>query len=592
MGKIIELSQHISNQIAAGEVVERPCSVVKELVENALDAGAKNIEVRIKDGGLEYLVVQDDGSGMDQEDVEKAIKRYATSKISSAHDLSTLTSFGFRGEALPSIASISRMTIFSRIAGDSHATKAIIDAGNIVDMSRAGALVGTRMEVRDLFFNVPARLKFIKSQRSEAAAIDKFLRSIAFVYPGVAWKFFNDEKLIFSSALSDDPRLERAKALLGKDTDGLLYLFEDSTELLRISGALCAPLLTRNDTRAINIFVNRRVVNDRKLSGAIKAAFRTLLEVGQNPICAINIDIAPEEVDVNVHPRKTEVRFVDERRVFSHIIRKLGDFLSQTPWLRSYEQPKALPQVYRSENFRDFAAQSRIGMENFLAEERPSQEVFASIYRSPTTEILQTSESRKMLPAQKFSDLRVIGQVCRTYLLCESDEGLVLLDQHAAHERVTFEYLRSQKTKGVASSPLLIPITVELDAHDMLLATAHLEDFVGFGMEVESFGESSLIIRALPDFMANVDGSKLIRDIISEFLLLGRANSIDKIYDQVCATLACHGSIRAGQSMSNEQIKALLNDLDKIEFAAHCPHGRPLIKSFHNNEIKKWFDRP
>jgi DNA mismatch repair protein MutL len=592
MGKIIELSQHVSNQIAAGEVVERPCSVVKELVENALDAGAKNIEVRIKDGGLNYLVVQDDGFGMDQEDVEKAIKRYATSKISNAHDLQSLTSFGFRGEALPSIASISRMTIISRLRGESHATKAIIDAGTIADVSRAGALPGTRMEVRDLFFNVPARLKFIKSQRAEAAAIDKLLRSFAFVYPGVAWKFFNDEKLIFSSTNSDDPSLDRAKSLLGKDTEGLLYLFEDSTELLRVSGAICAPLLTRNDGRAINIFVNRRVVNDRKLSGAIKAAFRTLLEVGQNPICAINIDIAPEEVDVNVHPRKAEVRFVDERRVFSHIIRKLGDFLSQTPWLKAYEMSTPLPQVYRSESFGVADAQARAGMDFLMRDERPSQEVFGSIYRRADSEPINSSEPKRLLPAKKFADLRVIGQVCRTYLLCESEEGLVLLDQHAAHERVTFEYLRSQKKRGVASSPLLIPLTVELDAHDMLLATAHLDDFLGFGMEVETFGESSLIIRALPDFMGSVDGAALIRDIISEFLLLGRATSIDKIHDQVCATLACHGSIRAGQSMSNDQIKALLIDLDKIEYAAHCPHGRPIIKSFHNSEMKKWFDRP
>lgn len=588
MGKIIELSQHVSNQIAAGEVVERPCSVVKELVENALDAGAATIEVRIKDGGLSYLVVQDDGCGMDEEDVQKAIKRYATSKIASAHDLESLTSFGFRGEALPSIASISHMSIISRVSGETHATKAIIDAGTIVEVTRTGALYGTRMEVRDLFFNVPARLKFIKSQRTEAAAIDKLLRSFAFVYEDVVWKFYNDDKLIFSSAQGENRVLERAQALLGKDTEGLLYLFDEATSLVRIQGALCAPLLTRNDVRGINIFVNRRVVNDRKLSGAIKAAFRTLLEVGQNPICAFNIEIAPEEVDVNVHPRKAEVRFVDERRVFSHIIRMLGDFLSKTPWLKPYEPAPQLPELYPSARFREEDQRMRQSMDFLLRDARP-EEKQADLYRQP--DLAPTPSTKRLLPANRYSDLRVIGQVSQTYLLCESEEGLVLLDQHAAHERVMFEYLRSQKTKGVASSPLLIPLKVDLDAHDMLLAMAHMDDFNGFGMEMEAFGESSIVIRALPDFMKDIDAASLIRDILSEFLLLGRANSVDKIYDHVCATMACHGSVRAGQYMSNDQIKALLADLDTIEFAAHCPHGRPLIKSFPKSEMKKWFDR-
>lgn len=586
MGKIVELSQHVSNQIAAGEVVERPCSVVKELVENSLDAGAKNIEVRIKDGGLSYIVVQDDGHGMDHEDVEKAIKRYATSKINSVHDLQHLQSFGFRGEALPSIASISHMTIVSRLAKDSHGTKAIIEAGAITDISRAGALIGTRMEVRELFFNVPARLKFIKSERTEAALIEKLMRSFAFIYPLISFKFFNDDKLIFQSPNGEHAYLLRAQALLGKDTEGMLYLFDARTDLLRVHGAICAPLLTRHDGRSINVFVNQRMVNDRKISGAIKAAFRTLLEVGQHPICALAIDVSSTEVDVNVHPRKAEVRFVDERRVFSHLIRKLGDFLAETPWLKGYENklsdvPASNLPALPSYGANYFAPPS---IKN--SEFQPS---FGAVYRVPEE---SAGVAKKLLPAPHFSHLRVIGQVCRTYLLCESEEGLVLLDQHAAHERVTFEYLRAQKNKNLSSSPLLIPLSIELDTHEMLLFSAHLEDFKAFGIEAEIFGEAHIIIRALPDFLHKVDVKKLISEVLSEFLLLGRASSIDAIFDHVCATLACHGSIRAGQLMSHEQIKALLEDLDKIEYAAHCPHGRPLIKNFPESEMKKWFDRP
>ncbi|MCA9507149.1 MAG: DNA mismatch repair endonuclease MutL [Myxococcales bacterium] len=598
MGKIIELSQHVSNQIAAGEVVERPSSVVKELIENALDAEATQIEVRIKDGGLSYIIVQDNGCGMDEDDVRAATKRYATSKISTAHDLESLSSFGFRGEALPSIASISRMSIISRMENQAHGTKALIDAGSIVEVSPQGALRGSRIEVRDLFFNVPARLKFVKSQRAEVSAIDKLIRSFAFVYENVSWKFFSEDKLIFSSAMGEDKSLLRAEALLGKDTRGLLFLFEEKSEVVSIKGALCAPLLTRKDIRGINIFVNNRLVNDRKISGAIKAAFRTLLEVGKNPICAFNIEVPPDAVDVNVHPRKAEVRFVDERKIFSYLIHMLGEFLSTTPWLRAHSSLPAaesavLPVIESSKEFQNERRESLKTMDFLLSStSEPSiKDSQQALELQPEIKKGFVYESKHLLPARKFADLKVIGQLCLTYLLCESEEGMVVLDQHAAHERVTFEYLRSQKNKGVVSSPLLIPIKLDLEHHDMMLAESHIEDFHEFGIEMEVFGESSVVIRALPDFMKNIDAQELVKDILSEFLLLGRAESVDKIFDHVCATMACHGSVRAGQMMSNEQISALLDDLDKIPFAAHCPHGRPIIKNFSKSELKKWFDR-
>lgn len=598
MGKIIELSQHVSNQIAAGEVVERPCSVVKELIENSLDADALNIEIRVKDGGLAHLVVQDDGIGMDEADVRLAIKRYATSKLATVSDLDSIATFGFRGEALPSIASVSQMSIISRPFEQAHGTKAVIDGGAVRELTKAGANFGTRIEVRDLFFNVPARLKFVKSKRAENAEIDRLLRAYAFVYPSIGWKFFVDDKLVFSSRASDDRDFERALLLLGRDTEGLLYRFDQKTEVLRISGAVAAPMASRRDGRGINLFVNHRLVSDKKLVIAVKTSFRTILEVGRNPICALKIDIAPSEVDVNVHPRKAEVRFKDERRVMSHFISLLSGFLSKTPWLKHQIETTTWSSAQASSTLQE---QSKRAMSTFdfllgTGEEAGTMPVacgFTAIDNSPKLPFnkASTHPHKKLLAAANFSDLRVIGQVSSTYLLTESDEGLVVIDQHAAHERVMFEKIRAAVSQNTSSSPLLIPITIHLDFSEMNLFEEHLLDLRAIGIEAEIFGEHSVIIRALPDFIGKADIRALMLDILSDLSNHGRASTTEQIYDHVAATLACHSSLRAGQRMNKEEIEALLIELDGTAFGAHCPHGRPLVKSHSASEMKKWFDR-
>lgn len=574
MGRIIQLSQHVANQIAAGEVVERPLSVIKELLENALDANAKNIEVRLKDGGLGFLVVQDDGQGMDEDDLMLATKRYATSKLKNAHDLSAITSFGFRGEALPSIASIAHMAITSRPCEQDHGTKIIIKGGELIEKARAGCFVGTRVEVRDLFYNVPARLKFIKTKVAESSAINKLLRSYAYIYPNVSFKFFNEDKLVFSSSVGDQ-RLTRAHAMLGQDTLGFLHEIDTQTELLKLEGAIATPMVTRRDSRGLYVFVNNRPIQDKRLLGAIKASFRTLLEVGKQPIGALTITIAPEEVDVNVHPRKTEVRFVQERRVLSHLIHLLSSFLSQTPWLTkpaqaatSFKAPSYVPSwpTKHSDN-RTY---------DFLLQAEPL----------PPMPAVQS-----LLPSLKFSDLRVIGQVHTTYLLLESYEGLVVIDQHAAHERISFERIRAARDHNLISTPLLIPLCFDLPHSDLALALEHQEDFRKLGVQIEAFGENTLVVRAVPDFVEHENAQALVMDILSELAEHGRSDSMDQIHDHLCATIACHSSIRAGQRLSKDEIQALLIELDQIDFGAHCPHGRPVVKSFSGNEMKKWFHR-
>lgn len=594
MGKIIELSQHVANQIAAGEVIERPSSVIKELVENALDAHAQCIEVRIKNGGFDYIVVHDDGVGMDEEDVCLAVKRYATSKLTTAVDLDTINTFGFRGEALPSIASISRMAVISRTKDQTHATKAVIDGGEIKELFKAGGSVGTRIEVRDLFFNVPARLKFAKSKRAETAEVERLLRAFAFVYHDVEWRFFIDEKLVFSCGRGNEKEdFKRALALLGKDTEGMLYHINVATDLFTLSGTIAAPMAAKSDARGMHFFVNKRMISDRKLIFAVKTAFRTLLQVGQNPVCALKIEMPSEEVDVNVHPRKAEVRFRDERGVIGCLINSVGEYLSQTPWLRTeIAEPTASTTLAPVNYFLprdDKSKYDYLLTSSTEAKRNPSYGVASFSMASPPPFL---NMQKKLLNANRFSDLRVVGQIRATYLLTESEDGLVIIDQHAAHERVMFERIRNKKVKALSSSALLIPISITLDFSDMTLFEEHREEFKSIGIDVEVFSEDTIVVRALPDFVKNADVKKLISDMISDLSQHGKTATADKFFEHVCATLACHSAIRAGQKMNKEEIDALLMDLDGIEFSAHCPHGRPIVKSFSGIEIKKWFDRP
>lgn len=585
MGKIVELSQHVANQIAAGEVVERPASVIKELLENALDAGASNIEVRIKNGGLSHIVVQDDGWGMDEDDLRLSIKRYATSKLSTVSDLDNISSFGFRGEALPSIASVCRMSIISRTIQQQEGHKVVVEAGAIRDLFTTSAALGTRIEVRDLFFNVPARLKFVKSKRAEIYAIDRLLKAYAFIHPNVGWKFYSENELVFSyknGVQTND--FARAEALLGDDTKGLLYAFDSQCDFLKITGVICAPLATRRDSRGMVFFVNRRLIGDKKLTMAVKTAFNTLTLVGNNPVCALMLDLAPDDVDVNVHPRKAEVRFKDEQRIISYLISSLSKFLAKTPWLRT---ENSSPITSHRPPF---------DVDMLLGSGQPKVAnsfgfTMASNHKPWLDSQPVHNFQPKLLSSKRFSDLLVIGQACSTYLLAQSEEGLVIIDQHAAHERIMFEKIKRAKEQGLTKTPLLIPFTIDLSLAELGLLEEHVPDLQALQIDVEFFGKSTAIIRSLPDFIKDTDIKALIMDLLSDLSRFGRARSTEQMFEQVCASLACHSSIRAGQRMNQQQIETLLIELDNTDFNAHCPHGRPIVKSFFEHEMKKWFER-
>lgn len=564
MGKIIELNKNLANQIAAGEVAERPSSVLKELLENAIDAKAKNVEIQIKDAGLSYLCVTDDGEGMDEDDIKICTKRYATSKLSSIEDLENLYTFGFRGEALPSICAISLLKIYSQKENEQNGYEATFINGNLEKFTKAYLPKGTRIEVRDLFFNVPARLKFLPSKRIEEAHIENIIKTFAFIHNDVNFKLIKDNEIILDTNYHNE-KLSRAILMLGEKHAPYIYEFDESSDHLSIKGALCAPMITNRDSRFIWVMVNGRLIKDKKIEVALKTSFRTLLEVGQYPIIAANVLLNPNEVDFNVHPRKAEIKFKDEAKVVGHIISLLRRFLSKTPWLnKDWQELAKKDEDSFSENYFQLSP----------------------LAFSLTSPVFQ----EKLLKNDCFKTLRILGQLKNTYLLFEGPLGLVLIDQHAAHERVMFEKIR-KSLKDIKTLPLLIPLTCNFSKYELALAKEFSKKLLEFGILIEFLGEDLAVIREIPKFLNGADIEKAIKDLLHEYEKYKNSPSLDEIYDHLTATLACHSAIRAGQAMSKEEINALLENLDDLDIKAHCPHGRPIVKSIDSLEIKKWFHR-
>jgi DNA mismatch repair protein MutL len=628
MGIIQVLDEALASQIAAGEVVERPSSVVKELLENAMDAEASQIDVHYEGGGVDRLIVQDNGLGMTSDDARLCFSRHATSKLHTIDDLTRIETFGFRGEALGAIGSVSKIKLVTRPPNSDSATELRIEGGSIVHEGETGAPYGTRIEVKDLFYNVPARRKFLKQERTEAGHIDKLIKSVALGNPNIAFQVRGAGKKQWDLAgspieapITNTRRIERVVSCLGKQVRDYIYPFEGTTEYLTVSGYLVAPLETKRDLGGIHLHVNGRWVRDRGLLQAIRVAYRTLLEVGRQPICAIQVKIAPEEVDVNVHPQKTEIRFADPRKVHSHIIRLLSDFLSTTPWLK--QSPSRSYSLHRHEDsllrFQD------AGHEN-LEHAPPDPTDLSQVHRSRVKEAFAKFQKRSSMnagtqrgdasqdsdkagwksggvapalnglagfgSADTFSALRVVGQVGQLYLVLDGPDGMVVIDQHAAHERVVFENLRVQvKKNATASQPLLFPLQINLDSTEMSTLEEHGKTLLNYGIDIEPFGSQSAMIRSIPGSLNAGKVEQIARDALAELLQAEPTTSLHDMVDQVCARLACHSAIRKGQKLTHDEIRALLRDLDRIDLGAHCPHGRPVVRHLPWNDMAKWFDR-
>jgi DNA mismatch repair protein MutL len=618
MGRVLVLPTELANQIAAGEVVERPASVVKELVENAIDAGATRIQIDIERGGTELVRVSDDGEGMDTTDAVLAFERHATSKIRSKDDLFALHTFGFRGEALPSIASVSRLRLTTRARGAAEGTEVQIEGGQSSGARPAGSAEGTTIEVRDLFFNVPARRKFVKSIGTEAAHVAEAVLMAALARPDVSFFLRRDGRPV-REWLRVGTRRERASRAFEGET---LQACLGERGPLRIEALLAPPERARAGTVGLHLFVNGRPVRDRALARAVAQAYGSVLEPGRYPVGVVHIDLPLDQVDVNVHPQKAEVRFADGRALFDAVTRELHVALARAFSVPALGAPRAWSPWPPPPDSQDVASAARGAAlvpghpaDGFDALGPPSAPTDAS----QLAEMSETADPWRLgaadgppvgndsppvptMPSPPpdpgsgpalfegagfYGSLVFLAQVRSTFLLCDGGDGLYILDQHAAAERVTFQRLRSGfLARDLAMQRLLLPEPVELSALQLALIEEHAEKVASFGVEVRAIGPTAVAVHAVPAILSRVRPDRIVHDIVAE---LGHAakRPYGDAADRVLATMACHGSIRAGDILTREEATALLRALDAVDFAGHCPHGRPVVTRIGYDELER-----
>jgi DNA mismatch repair protein MutL len=596
--RIAVLDQDVINQIAAGEVVERPASVVKELAENALDAGAGRVDVQVTGGGQRLIHVVDDGCGMTRAEARLSLMRHATSKLRRLDDLGRIRSMGFRGEALPSIASVSRLSLVTRAAGEDVGTRLELEGGRVLSEEPAGARPGTGIQVRDLFFNTPARHKFLKSTATEAAHISDAVTRLALAEPGVHFSLEQDGRRSLDLPRCDS-RLERARSVLGRQGRRLVAARREQGRY-RVEACLGPPDQTQRTARSVTLMVNRRHVRDRSLVHAVVAGYGELLDRGRFPVAVVYLELDPAALDVNVHPQKTEVRFEDPRGAFSAIRRCVNQALAASPWLEAGQPPAArsyaLPATPASG---DAGAATAAG---YAEHKRRLVEASRRFWGGPfagdaagahPVEYQPTGPGAgDQEPAGFFSALRVLGQVLGTYLVCEGQGELILIDQHAAHERVTFERLRrAAAERRVPSQRLLIPVSLELDPRRAAAARDRGGTLERLGFEVEDFGGDTWTVRAVPALLRAAAPEPLLRDTLEELCAGGEAEAVDQALDAVLARMACHGSVRAGDALEPAEIRALLSAMDRVDFSAACPHGRPVMLRLDRSELEQRFKR-
>jgi DNA mismatch repair protein MutL len=573
------LSSEVSSQIAAGEVVERPASVVKELTENSLDAGAKNISISIADAGRALVEVADDGHGIPANELELAAARHATSKLVQSEDLFHIQTLGFRGEALASIGSVSRMTITSRVESAKEGARLKIEGGIAGKVEKVGAPVGTVVRVEELFYNVPARLKFLKTDTTERRAIDSLVTRYALAYPNVRFKVLDGKQTTLQTAGDGDRRAILA-ALYGVDVARQMLEVMSTEDGLSLSGFISPTSLTRSNRKEITFFVNGRWVQEISLTSALLQAYHTLLMVGRYPLTALFLELPPEDVDVNVHPTKAEVRFRSQDKIFSFVQRSARKaLLAYTP------VPTASPQLWGARTPADPAPSRQVGIDWSIAhdDELSAESDF------PSTEISQPA--RQLEAKTGVPLLRLIGQIGSTYLVAEGPDGLYLIDQHAAHERVLFEKLMAQhENKSIPSQSLLAPEVVTLPPQSAKALTSQLDILNHFGFEVEEFGTNTFQVRAMPVLFTGADPSTALRALVEDFEEDEsplQAELEAKLAARVCKRMA----VKGGQALTSEEQYALLSDLETCQSPRTCPHGRPTMIHLSVDVLEKQFGR-
>ena len=594
------------NRIAAGEVVERPASAVKELVENAIDAGAGRIDVTIRDGGATAIIVADDGSGMSRDELALAVERHATSKLSD-DDLEHIRTLGFRGEALPSIGSVARMTITSRPKDAAEAWAIRLEGGAKDGPSPAAHPAGTTVEVRDLFFATPARLKFMKGARTELTHAADAVKRLAMAHPEIAFTLGDGERslLKLASVQGDllDARLDRLAAIMGSEFAANALPVDAEREGVRLTGHIGLPTFNRGNAMQQFLFVNGRPVRDKLLIGAVRGAYRDFLAHDRHPLLALFLEIASEEVDVNVHPMKAEVRFRDAGLIRGLIVSALKHALDAAGHRASTTVGAAALGA-----FRPFASSGgpalpfgsqRPFVSPRLAEDGrafqaplPGQAILDNLAMMPSARAEIVSDAPQVAPQANWPLGVARGQLHETYIVAQTDDGIVIVDQHAAHERLVYEQMKDALAQsGITRQALLIPEVVELDEADARRIGEHAAELAEFGLVVEPFGGNAVVVRETPALLGEVDAGALIRDLADDLAEHGEALVLKDRLADISATMACHGSVRAGRRLNADEMNALLRQMEATPNSGQCNHGRPTYVELKLADIERLFGR-
>lgn len=610
--RIHALDPRLINQIAAGEIIERPASMLKELIENALDAGATSIDIEVENAGVKRLKISDNGHGILKQDLSMALSRHATSKIENLTDLEQIATLGFRGEALPSIASVTRMTIQSREQGADQAWMVSSDGNNqTTEPVPVAHPTGTTIEARDLFYNTPARRKFLRADNTEFKHLDQVVRRMALSRFDVAFKLQHNGRVVLHlpGVASDDSR--RLKMVCGDNVPENSLYFDEQREGLRLSGWTGLPSFSRSQADMQYFFLNGRLIRDKTIIHAVRLGYQDVLFHGRHPIYVLYLDMDPAGVDVNVHPTKHEVRFRDSRSVHSFIFRTLQHQLSQSANESGSLQidaeqgmaapkpinPNAQPsaQIVQQSAIR-YQESERITPQQVREQITGYQQIADAIFRPDSNQSLSSNVQGQQVEV-KNSDAPppmgyALAQLKGIYILAENQEGLVLVDMHAAHERITYERLKSaMDSTSIAQQPLLVPVTIQISETEMMVWQQEQDLFVRLGLEVEQFDEQVLVIRSVPDILINADVSQLVRDVLADLVENDHSNRIEETIHEILSSMACHGSVRANRLLSIAEMNALLRDMETTERSGQCNHGRPTWVQMSLNQLDGWFKR-
>ncbi len=593
--QIRQLPDTLINQIAAGEVVERPASVVKELVENALDAGARRIDIDLEEGGVRLIRIRDDGGGIAPEQLPLAVARHATSKIASLDDLEAVATLGFRGEALPSIASVSRFSLSSRRAGDEHGAALQVEGGKLGEVQPRQHAQGTTVEVRELFYNVPARRKFLRAERTELSHIEEWLRSLALARPDVELRVTHNGRASRRYKPEGLESTARLNETLGEDFARQTLRIEHAAAGLRLHGWIAQPSYSRASADQQYLYVNGRAVRDRNIAHAVKMAYQDVLFHGRQPAYVLFLEIDPTRVDVNVHPAKHEVRFRDTRLVHDFVYRTLQEALAETrAGMAQMPQGASQAAAYLNASPSPSGAQSwsptRQSPLGLSIGEAPA--AYAALYAQPQAE----QPAAQGLPDSGNAAIPPLGyavaQLHGIYILAENADGLIVVDMHAAHERIGYEKLKAAHDGiGLHAQPLLVPLTLAVAEREADVAEREAETLAALGFDVTRSGPQSLSVRSVPALLAQAEPEALLRDVLTDLREHGESLRIAAARDELLSTMACHGAVRAHRRLTVPEMNSLLREMEVTERSGQCNHGRPTWARFSLAEIDRWFLR-